>query len=234
LHRAALSLGIAERSGDAQDVAMTPQELQPLKPALDRVSVPLPHPVVQRIDAAVREIKAPGLSVGNTAPDFTLPNQVGRRVSLRERLGTGPVVLVFYRGEWCPFCNLHLRALQAALPQIQACGASLLAVSPQAPDHAVSIAEKTGLAFDVLSDVEQEVIRAYRLQYTTPGDLQDVIRTVFQQDLRTHTADGSWRLPVPATFVIDREGSIRAAHVEPDFRARMEPEAIVAALKEVK
>src|SRR5882672_1072873 len=214
------------------------QETGALQAQLDRISAQVPVPISNRIDAAIREIEAsgtaPGLSVGDRAPEFTLPDQLGRPVSLKERLATGPAVLVFYRGEWCPLCNLHLRALQRALPEIKATGASLLGVCPQAPDRALSIAEKAGLAFEVLSDVHQEVIRAYKLQFTTPADLQDVIGKVFQTDLSVHTADGSWRLPVPATFVIDRAAVIRAAHVSTDFRTRMEPAAIIAALEEMK
>jgi peroxiredoxin len=209
-----------------------------LRTQLDQVSARVSAPVMDRIDAAINEIEASGmaagLSEGDEAPDFTLPDQLGRSVSLRERLSTGPVVLAFYRGEWCPFCNLQVRALQAALPAIEARGASLLAVSPQAPDHALSIVEKAGLGFEVLSDVDQTVIQAYRLQFTAPADLQDVIINVFQTDLREHTADGSWRLPVPAVFVVDRAGIVRAAHVSADFRRRMEPADIIAALDELR
>ena len=88
----------------------------------------------------------PGLALGEQAPEFSLPDAVGRAVSLRERLSAGPVVLVFYRGEWCPYCNAYLRALQAALPDIASRGASLIAVSPQSPDHSLSITEKAELA----------------------------------------------------------------------------------------
>jgi peroxiredoxin len=219
-------------------MTMAAQETVALRAELDRINAQVPAPISSRIDAAIREIEAsgtaPGLSVGDRAPEFILPNQLGHRVSLKERLATGPAVLVFYRGAWCPFCNLHLRALQRALPEIKAKGASLLAVSPQAPDRALAVAEKAGLAFEVLSDVHQEVIRAYKLQFTAPADLQDVIVNVFQTDLRVHTADESWRLPVPATFVIDRAAVITATHVSADFRTRMEPAAILVALEEMK
>jgi peroxiredoxin len=205
---------------------------------LDQISTQIPIPIAERIQAAIDVVEtsgvAPGLAVGDTAPDFTLPNQLGRPVSLDERLKRGPAVVVFYRGEWCPYCNTHLRALQAALPEIEATGASLLAISPQSPDHALSIAEKAELAFDVLSDVDQEVIRDYKVQFTVPADLQDLHVNVFHNDLRTHTADGSWHLPVPATFVIDQEGVVRAAQVSADYRVRMEPAATVAALEELK
>jgi peroxiredoxin len=216
---------------------MDAQVIPALDAELHRISAQVPAPVSQRIDAAIRGIEAsgtaPGLSMGDKAPDFTLPDPLGRPVSLQARLATGPVVLVFYRGEWCPFCNVHLRALQRVLPEIKARSASVLAISPQAPDHALSITEKAGLAFEVLSDLDQEVIKAYKLQFTAPDDLQDLIINVFRTDLRDHTADGSWRLPVPATFVVDRAGVVRDAHVSADFRTRMEPAAIVAALAEI-
>jgi peroxiredoxin len=209
-----------------------------LQDQLDQISVQIPTPIAERIEAAIEAVEAagvaPGLSVGDAAPDFTLPDQLGRPASLAKRLEDGPAVVVFYRGEWCPYCNSHLRALQAALPDITAKGASLLAISPQSPDHALSIAEKAELAFDVLSDVDQEVIRAYKVQFTVPADLQDLHVNVFHNDLRSHTADGSWHLPVPATFVVDRAGVVRAAHASADYRVRMEPEAIVAALEELE
>jgi peroxiredoxin len=201
---------------------------------LQQINERVPLPVADRVTAAIRELEvsgaAPGLAIGDEAPEFTLPDALGRPVSLGERVASGPVVLVFYRGEWCPYCNTHLRALQAALPDIRALGASLFAVSPQSPDHSLSMTEKAELAFEVLSDADQKVIRAYKVQFTAPTDLQDLHLNIFHNDLRTHAADGSWNLPVPATFVIDRAGIVRAAHVSPDYRTRMEPADIITAL----
>jgi peroxiredoxin len=211
-----------------------PAVAEGLQARLEQINAQVPAPVRDRIDAAITDIdasgSAPGLSVGDTAPNFTLADHLGRPVRLHDRLGSGPVVLVFYRGEWCPFCNVHLRALQEILPQITAQGASLLAISPQAPERTLAITEQAGLDFEVLSDVDQDVIKAYHLQFTSPADLQDLIVNVFGTDLRDHTADGSWRLPVPATFVIDHTGTVRAAHVSADFRTRMEPATILATL----
>ena len=193
-----------------------------------------PAPIAERITAILADVTAsgvaPGLAVGERAPNFRLPNAAGEEVELASRLATGPVVLSFYRGEWCPYCNLELRALQAALPRFQGHGASLIAISPQSPDHSLSVAEKNELNFDVLSDVHQEAIRAFRVQFTVPADLQDLHRNVFHNDLSTRTADGSWDLPVPATFVIDRGGIIRARYVSADYRTRMDPDDIEAAL----
>jgi peroxiredoxin len=213
---------------------MSTAEAGPVQRQLEQVDAQVPEPIAQRVTAAIAEIEVSGavrgLAVGEQAPNFGLPDARGRVVSLRERLSDGPVVLVFYRGEWCPYCNTYLRALQAALPEIAARGASLIAVSPQSPDHSLSLTEKAELGFDVLSDVDQTVIRAYKVQFTLPPDLQDVHLSAFQVDLRDHNADHSWQLPVPATFVIASDGVVRAAYVSADYRTRMEPGDVVAAL----
>jgi peroxiredoxin len=213
---------------------MSTAEAGPVQWQLKQVDAQVPEPIAQRVTAAIAEIEVsgavPGLAVGEQAPDFDLPDARGRVVSLRERLSDGPVVLVFYRGEWCPYCNTYLRALQAALPEIAARGASLIAVSPQSPDHSLSLTEKAELGFDVLSDVDQAVVRAYKVLFTLPLDLQDLHLTAFQVDLGDHNADHTWQLPVPATFVIASDGVVRAAYVSADYRTRMEPGDVVAAL----
>lgn len=205
-----------------------------LSTQLDAVNDQIPAEIGARIDAAIAEVAAsglaPGLAVGDRAPGFTLPDATGRDVSLADRLEAGPVVLQFYRGDWCPYCNLHLRALQAALPDIRKRGASLIAISPQSPDHSLSLTEQAELEFDVLSDVDQHVIRDYRVQFTLPADLQSVHLDAFNLDLRAQNADGSWNLPVPATFVISADGKIVTAGVEVDYRTRLEPSVILAAL----
>lgn len=202
---------------------------------LDEITATIPGAIGARIDAGARAIEssgdAPGLAVGQRAPDFTLPDALGRPVALADLLAQGPVVLSFYRGEWCPYCNLELRALQAALPDLRDLGASLVAVSPQAADHSLSLTEKHRLSFPVLSDLDQEVIRAYRVQFTLTGDLEDLQVNVFGNDPAQHNADRSRSLPVAATFVIDRGGSIRYAFVAADWRVRAEPADILAALK---
>ena len=194
----------------------------------------IPDPIASRIDEGVAEIRAsslaPGLAVGEHAPDFTLDDAFGDAVTLSELLARGPVVLTFYRGAWCPFCNVQLRHLQRALPEFRRFNASLVAVSPQAPDHAASLSEKYELGFPVLSDVDQSVIKSYKVQFTLTGDLEDLQVNVFQNDPGKQNADGSRSLPVPATFVIDRDGVVRAAFVSPDWRVRVDPEDVAAVL----
>lgn len=206
-----------------------------LTEALDAQRAKTPADAVETITSANRELAAqgapPGLEVGETAPDFTLPNATGEDVTLSQSLADGASVVTFYRGGWCPYCNLAIRALQDALPAIQAAGASLMAISPQRPDDALTLQEKHALTFDVLSDVDQSVIADWRVQYRVPAEIERVHMETFKKDISKVNADGSWNLPLPATFVLDRDGVVRARHVDPEYTRRMEPSAIVAALK---
>ena len=187
--------------------------------------------------AAARDLTAampdPGLHVGDEAPDFTLPNAFGKTVRLRDLLAEGAVVLTFYRGAWCPYCNLQLRGLQEALPAIEREGARLVAVTPQKPDKSREQVAKDGYAFEILSDLDDQVIKAYRLYFEVPSDLRDVYQRLLSLDLAEYNGGGRYVLPVPATFVIGRDWLVRAAYADVDYRMRMEPAAIVAALKAV-
>jgi peroxiredoxin len=171
-------------------------------------------------------IAASGLREGALAPDFTLPDVDRRAVTLSALLGQGPVVLTFYRGEWCPYCNLQLRAYEAILPQIQQLGVSLVAVSPQTPDHSLTTAEQKHLTFHVLSDAGNEVARRYGLVYS----LSQTLRAV-SPDLPVYNGDESWDLPMPGTFVIAPDGTVRLAFVEADWTRRLEPAALLDALR---
>jgi peroxiredoxin len=202
---------------------------------IDAITTSIPGVIADRITDGVASIDASGdaagLAVGETAPDFTLLDAVGKPVTLSKLLIDGPVVLTFYRGEWCPFCNIQLRHLEQALPSFQQRGATLVAISPQAPDHSLSLTEKYDLKFPVLADLDQAVIRAYKVQFTLSGDLEDLQVNVFGNDPATQNADGSRSLPAPATFVIDRHGVVRAAFVNADWRVRVEPRDIEAVLE---
>ncbi len=209
-----------------------------LKEQLDQLSASIPDAIDARITADTAQVRlsgsAPGLAIGDHAPDFTLRDQLGRETSLRDLLASGPVVLSFYRGEWCPFCNLQIRRFQEALPQFNELGATLVAITPQAVDHSLSLTEKHDLAFPVLSDLDQSVLRAYRVQFTLTGDLEDLQVNVFGNDPALQNADGTRTLPVPATFVIDRDSVIRAAFISYDWRSRPETSAVVEVLKDLR
>ena len=170
------------------------------------------------------------LAVGDRAADFELPNARGRRIRLADQLERGPVVLTFYRAAWCPFCNLQLRGLQQALPEIEAFGASLLAISPQLPDGSRAITDKNGLTFEVLSDLNSTVASAYGITFTLPPTDQALFLEV-GNDLRKANGDSSWVLPAPATFVIATDGTIHHARVDPDYTSRITADEILSALR---
>ena len=183
---------------------------------------------IEELRASFAQDKAIG--VGDQAPGFDLPGIKGSRVVVGDLLRQGPVVLTFYRGGWCPYCNLQLRAYQAALPHIAALGASLVAVSPQLPDNSLDTVEKNALTFDVLSDVGNAVARSYGLVYAPPAELREALRSN-DKALSRINGDDSWELPVPATYVIGNDGRILLASLHVDYRTRLEPEAILAALR---
>lgn len=169
------------------------------------------------------------LTVGAPAPRFTLPSETGQAVALDGLLTDGPVVLTFYRGAWCPYCNIALRALQQHHDAITARGARLVAVSPQIPDESLSLTEKHSLAFDVLSDLGSDTAKQYGLAFDLPEDLAAVYDKL-GFDLQRVNAGHPRTLPLPATYVIDRAGTIRWAFVDTDYTARAEPADILAAL----
>lgn len=171
------------------------------------------------------------LQVGNLAPDFALTNAVGETVRLRDRLAQGAVILTFYRGGWCPYCNLELRAYQQVLPQIRELGASLIAISPQTPDVSLTTAEKNSLEFDVLSDIGSKAAQAYGIAFELPIYLQQLYHEL-GHPLPDNNGTEDWQLPIPATFVIAPTGRIVLAHVDVDYRNRLEPAEAIAALKQ--
>jgi len=198
----------------------------------------IPPDVQQTMQQAAEVLEHSGvtehsLKAGDTAPDFTLPDAKGGRVHLADVLAQGPVVLSFYRGGWCPYCNLELQALQQSLSQIRESGAQLMAVSPELPDQALSTAEKHALAFTVLSDQGNRVARDFGIVFTLPEALRPIYAK-FGIDLSAWNGDDSFELPVPATYVIDRNGVILDGFVNTDYMQRMEPERILGILNRLR
>jgi peroxiredoxin len=169
------------------------------------------------------------LKVGDRAPDFELVNAAGKKVKLSELTARGPVVLTWYRGGWCPYCSISLRGFHKSLPDIQAAGATLVALSPETPDNTLSTAEKNHLDFEVLSDKGNKVAHAYGVAYKVPQVV--VAQSKGRLDLAKHNGDNSGELPLGATYVVDRSGVIRYAFVDADYRKRAEPSTVVAVLR---
>jgi len=182
------------------------------------------------MDRAGRELAASGLAeralrTGDTAPGFSLPTPTGGTVTLDGLLSAGPVVLTFYRGAWCPFCNFALRVLQQHHADITVRGAQLVAISPQIPDESLTLTEKHALAFDVLSDLGSDTAKQFGISFDLPDDYES-----FGFDLQRVNGGHARTLPVPATYVIDRNATIRWSFIDTDYTARAEPSDILAAL----
>lgn len=173
-----------------------------------------------------------GLPVGAKAKDFALTDALGHQVSLYEELSKGPVVLTFYRGGWCPFCNVQLRAYEKILPQIRELGAQLIAISPQSPDHTLTQQEKEQLSFHVLSDTHGMTAARYSLLFDVPDDMRQVLES-FGLNLAEYNQTDRWILPVPATFMIDESAVVRFSYVNPDFMKRLEPQEMLAELRKI-
>jgi peroxiredoxin len=196
-----------------------------------------PPEVIASLGAELEKLAGSGiakgaLQVGAKAPDFSLPDPRDKVIRLSSLLAKGPVVVTFYRGGWCPFCDLQLRAYQGVLDQIHDLGAELVAVSPQTPDYALSDVEKKALTFPVLSDARNAVARAYGLVFTLSDTLKQ-LQTAFGNPIPKFNGDDSWELPMPGTFVLDRTGVVRLCHVDPKYMKRLEPAAILDALRRV-
>ncbi|WP_130345415.1 peroxiredoxin-like family protein [Herbihabitans rhizosphaerae] len=198
----------------------------------------LPADVRETMKRGAHELADSGLSehalgVGAVAPRFSLPSATGEHVTLDELLTRGPLVLTFYRGAWCPYCNLALRALQLHHDAIRERGAHLVAVSPQVPDESLSLTEKHELDFDVLTDIGSDTAKQYGIAF----DLSDELGALYDRlgfDLQHVNAGHARTLPLPATYVIDTHGVIRWAFVDTDYTVRAEPADILAALDGIR
>ncbi|SMP71314.1 Peroxiredoxin [Neorhodopirellula lusitana] len=188
---------------------------------------------VEDLIAQAKEFKtgSDAIQVAAKAPSFELPDSTGTPVRLDDLLARGKVVVTFYRGDWCPYCNLQLRALQARIAEIHDLGAELVAISPQFPDGSMSVTERVGLEFTVLSDQNAEVAGEYGVAWQVPEMLLDHMRKDRNLDLADINKGNGTILPIPATFVLNADGIVTWRYVDVDYRGRAEPDDIIAALK---
>ena len=170
------------------------------------------------------------LKAGDKLPDATLVDANGSSVSIASLLRKGPLIINFYRGGWCPYCNFELKAYQQLLSDIKSLGGQLVAITPEKPDNSLSTIEKNELAFPVLTDNENAFAQALGLAFELPEKLQKVYAG-FGLDLPGHNAHSQWVLPIPATLVVAADGVIVLSHVDRNYTKRLEPSDALAALK---
>jgi peroxiredoxin len=197
----------------------------PLKPSREALEI---------MHRATAELIETGLAqrarkAGDLAPQFTLRDPEGNSVSSRERLAKGPLVVSFYRGVWCPYCNLELQALQAALPDITDRGASLVVISPQTAPNSRKSQRENKLSFPILSDVRSEVAEAFGIRFALSDELIGLYKS-FKNDLPAFNDDPSWVLPMPARYVIGADGVIAYAEINPDYTRRPDPSELLPVL----
>jgi peroxiredoxin len=197
-----------------------------------------PPEAVEGLHRSVVELIASGaeeraLKVGDLAPEFTLPDADGNPVSSKVLLAKGPLVVTFYRGVWCPFCNLDLTALEEARAQIESRGASLLAISQQTAVNSRKSQRQNALGFPILVDHGGQVAAQFAVRWTLPEYLR-VIQTALGANLPQFNGEDSWTLPMPARYVIAQDGKIAYAEVHADYTRRPEPSAIFPVLEKLK
>ena len=196
--------------------------------------------VGQAYDALVQTLAASGLTetslkAGERMPDFALPNVEGRFVASQALLERGPLVVSFFRGGWCPFCTTELTALQQTVPDIEARGASLVAITPDTGAALAAAKRDNALAYEVLSDLDFGLGLQFGLVFRVPDAIRDLYRRLdLDLGARHGNAHDTWLLPIPATYIVDRRGVVRYAEIDCDFRRRMEPAAIVRVLDELR
>lgn len=180
----------------------------------------------------VEDAAKSALNVGAKMPAFTLNDPLGKSVSSNDLLKQGNLVVVFYRGAWCPFCNKYLNTLQKSLPQIKAAGGDLVAISVENADRSQAVAKKNELTYTVLSDPNLTVARMFKIVYQMPDDLNARYRSG-GLDVAKYNSMERAELPISATYIVNRKGEITYAHIEPDYKKRPTPDEIISNLKKI-
>ena len=175
-----------------------------------------------------KEISKSAVKKGDKIPDFTLPNAVNRAVTLSEVLKNKMAVITFYRGGWCPYCNMELKAFESLLPAFEEKNVQLIAISPEVPDISLSTKEKNELSFEVLSDVDNKVAKDFGLVFKMPEDLQDLYLNSFNIHVAKHNGNDDFELPMPATYVVNQNGDIIYDFIHEDYTKRAEPSEILS------
>lgn len=195
----------------------------------------IPPEKAKVIETAIEKLKKSkleekALKVGQKMPEFSLKDAHGKKVQLKDLVKKGPVIVTFYRGSWCPYCNAQLGAYQEHLKEFTELGATLVAITPEKPDLTVLTEEKKSLKFPILTDENNALAKKFGLVWALDKDIKKVYKD-FGIDLEKDQGNKDWKLPVPATFIVDKDRVVRYAFVDPDYTVRALPSEIIAALK---
>ncbi len=176
------------------------------------------------------EVGKKALGTGDTFPDFTLNNSLGKEVSFKDLVSQNKYLIIsFYRGGWCPYCNLELKALQNELETFKSLGAELVAITPEKPDHSLTTSEKNDLSFQVLSDVGSTLAQKLNISFELPENLKPLYA---QFGIEVDKRNGDFSLPIPSTFIVSHEGEIIFRFLDLDYTKRLDPKEIVHFLSE--
>ncbi|WP_224482932.1 peroxiredoxin-like family protein [Robertkochia aurantiaca] len=195
----------------------------------------IPGEALEIMDRATEELKEKhlaerSLKVGDQFPEANLIDANKNTVNVASLYAETPLVVLFYRGGWCPYCNMELRAFQQHLEEIKSEGARLVAITPETPDNSLTTAEKNELEFEVLSDIDNRFAKSLGLVFSLPESLKQIYEQ-FGIDLKKHHQNTDFELPMPATFIIDKGGSVRYSFIDEDYTKRADPAEVITALK---
>ncbi len=209
-----------------------------LKAVTESVRQQAPAEVFSAMEKANTKLAASGilkkaLTRNSRMPDFELPDATGKKVKSTDLRKNGLLLISFYRGAWCPYCNLELKALHERQAEIAAAGATLVAISPQTPDYSLTTQQKHDLKFPVLSDQGNKVARQFGLVFTVEENLKPIYKA-FGIDLHAHNGDASFELPIPATYLVAKDGNVLEAFVNTDYRSRLEPDTALAWIEKAR
>ena len=187
--------------------------------------------VMQKCTNSLKEesLGAKAVKKGDKLPDFKLPNSEGKIVSLSDFTSEN-LVVSFYRGGWCPYCNMELKALQEALPKFKSLNTDLVAISPETPDNSLSTSQKNEIEFNILSDIDNEYAKSLGLAFKMPEDLKTIYKE-FNINVDKHNGNENYELPMPATYVINKNREIILSFIPEDYTERLDPETILEVLK---
>ncbi len=201
-----------------------------------RIEGNMPPSYLQVMHRATHDLEQSGiqdkvLKVGDKAPEFELVNQNGETVSSTDLLSKGKLVLTFYRGVWCPYCNADLANLKKYVPEIEGANAMMVGISPELPQYLKKIITMQRLNFDILHDEKNALAAQFGLKFFYPEDLKTLYRDKFNINLEVQQGNNEWALPMPARFVIDQDGVIQYAESKPDYRDRPDPDELLETLQ---